>query len=306
MNQLTLSLKLRQDVVTGFSYSFSRALLDRLKMIFESDELYEKYDNGTPGRTSELVENLRHYLSDQMPHYSWVHTIDTAMDGINKNDEAWEEKGKPGLAEGKEKIAKLIAQGYDFLSTFEKGQKGNSSVEIIDASTLKDVLMMRIEDMKFTARTFHCLKAEKITTGADLIRYPFKELLKLRNFGTKTLAEVKSFWERYDIDAEKFGPSINDRFMRIGQIPYTNVPRLTDSDAFKTLLEFSSREPHLEKCGNLLECKVNNDLYQFFTRLRISLGDHNRKNDVYDAYSIVGKHIDDFVNGELREFIEGM
>ncbi|MCA1595865.1 MAG: DNA-directed RNA polymerase subunit alpha [Chloroflexi bacterium] len=52
-------------------------------------------------------------------------------------------------------------------------------------------LSMRIDDLDFSVRTINCLKKEGITTVGELAALSEDELLRLRNFGRKSLTEVR-------------------------------------------------------------------------------------------------------------------
>lgn len=49
---------------------------------------------------------------------------------------------------------------------------------------------MKIEDLKFSVRTYNCLKRARIDTVEQLMEIPDDDLLKLRCFGIKCLKEV--------------------------------------------------------------------------------------------------------------------
>ena len=115
--KLQLKLQLKQDVISGFSYSFSKALLDRLNDLFKNNKVHERRDSGAPKPASSLVDNLCHYLSDQMPHCSWSYVVSP---NISTDDSVWKEKREEMEKSYKEEIEAIIKSGYDFLSTFEK------------------------------------------------------------------------------------------------------------------------------------------------------------------------------------------
>jgi DNA-directed RNA polymerase subunit alpha len=50
---------------------------------------------------------------------------------------------------------------------------------------------VRIEELDFSVRTYNCLKKAGILTIADLVRYNEEELMQIRNFGRKSLDEVR-------------------------------------------------------------------------------------------------------------------
>jgi DNA-directed RNA polymerase subunit alpha len=49
----------------------------------------------------------------------------------------------------------------------------------------------RIEEMDFSVRTYNCLKKANIQTIADLVQHTEEDLMNIRNFGRKSLLEVR-------------------------------------------------------------------------------------------------------------------
>jgi len=56
-----------------------------------------------------------------------------------------------------------------------------------------------IEDLEFTVRTYNCLKSEDIFSVNQLISSSEITLLKIPNFGIKSLIEVKEVLNRYGL-----------------------------------------------------------------------------------------------------------
>jgi DNA-directed RNA polymerase subunit alpha len=52
-------------------------------------------------------------------------------------------------------------------------------------------LALPIEEMDFSVRSYNCLKREGIGTVGDLIQRTEQDLLDIRNFGQKSIDEVK-------------------------------------------------------------------------------------------------------------------
>ncbi len=71
---------------------------------------------------------------------------------------------------------------------------GTREEELVDEHTLhmRKMLKTPLEDMDLSVRAYNCLKAAKINSLADLVRYDTNELLKFRNFGRKSLVEIES------------------------------------------------------------------------------------------------------------------
>ena len=79
----------------------------------------------------------------------------------------------------------------------------DENITFDDASTREDnvvdehILHMRkllktsLEDLDLSVRAYNCLKAAKIDSLGELVRYDTHELLKFRNFGKKSLVEIE-------------------------------------------------------------------------------------------------------------------
>lgn len=77
---------------------------------------------------------------------------------------------------------------------------------------LRKILMTPVDELELSVRSHNCLRAANIKTIADLVRREESELLKFRNFGRKSLAELAEI-----IEAEKlhFGMEV-DRYIKDG------------------------------------------------------------------------------------------
>jgi DNA-directed RNA polymerase subunit alpha len=62
-----------------------------------------------------------------------------------------------------------------------------------------------IEDVDFSVRTFNCLKKESIDTLGHLVQRTEKELLAIRNFGKRSLAEVLQRLDNYSLQLADAG-----------------------------------------------------------------------------------------------------
>ena len=71
--------------------------------------------------------------------------------------------------------------------------KGEVKEDVVDenALQLRKVLKTPLEDLDLSVRAFNCLKAAKINSLSELVQYTQEELMKFRNFGQKSLAEIE-------------------------------------------------------------------------------------------------------------------
>jgi DNA-directed RNA polymerase subunit alpha len=61
------------------------------------------------------------------------------------------------------------------------------------------VLATPIEDLDLTVRSYNCLKRENVTTVGELVQKSEQDLLEIRNFGQKSIDEVKGKLEEMDL-----------------------------------------------------------------------------------------------------------
>jgi DNA-directed RNA polymerase subunit alpha len=78
---------------------------------------------------------------------------------------------------------------------------------------IRKVLLTPVDELELSVRSHNCLRAANIKTIADLVRRDESELLKFRNFGRKSLAELSEI-----IEAEKltFGMDVT-KYLKDGE-----------------------------------------------------------------------------------------
>ena len=92
--------------------------------------------------------------------------------------------------------------------TFE--DSANKEETIVDEHILhmRKLLKTSLEDLDLSVRAYNCLKAAKINTLAELVRYDTHELLKFRNFGKKSLVEIEELLQEkgltFGMDLSKY------------------------------------------------------------------------------------------------------
>ena len=68
------------------------------------------------------------------------------------------------------------------------------------AMKIRPLLMTDLATTELSVRALNCLKAAGITTIADLLSKDRNELLKIKNFGRKSLVELEDFLAKQDLD----------------------------------------------------------------------------------------------------------
>lgn len=125
-------------------------------------------------------------------------TMDVTTDGSVNAKEALTIAGKIL----KEHIEKFITEKIDEPFTQEE--------EEVDAEKqrIANLLKTSIEDLNLSVRSYNCLKSANINTIGELVSRDEQDLLKFRNFGKKSLAELVEVIEdknlHFGMDVSKF------------------------------------------------------------------------------------------------------
>jgi DNA-directed RNA polymerase subunit alpha len=69
-----------------------------------------------------------------------------------------------------------------------------------DTTTLTGDMALTIEELNLSVRSYNCLKREGINTVGDLVQKSEAELLDIRNFGQKSIDEVKAKLEELGLE----------------------------------------------------------------------------------------------------------
>jgi DNA-directed RNA polymerase subunit alpha len=96
----------------------------------------------------------------------------------------------------------------------EPGPKPEESKEGTELSRIRKILEKPVEDLELSVRSQNCLKAANIRTMADLVKREEADMLKFRNFGRKSLAELTAIIEEYGLT---FGWDINKYLKDVGE-----------------------------------------------------------------------------------------
>jgi len=81
-----------------------------------------------------------------------------------------------------------------------------------EVSRIRKILKMSVDELELSVRSHNCLRSANIKTMADLVRRNESELLKFRNFGRKSLAELSAIVEEYGLS---FGMDV-DKYLKDG------------------------------------------------------------------------------------------
>lgn len=98
--------------------------------------------------------------------------------------------------------AKILRDHVQLFINFDIEQEEEQQVTEKDTETerIRKILTTNVDDLELSVRSHNCLKAANIKTLGDLVRKDESEMLKFRNFGRKSLAELMDIVENYGLE----------------------------------------------------------------------------------------------------------
>ena len=87
--------------------------------------------------------------------------------------------------------AKIIKEHFTIFINFDEGQVSTTEEVDEEEERLRKLLDTPVEELELTVRSSNCLKNAGIKTIGDLARKTEDEIAKTRNFGKKSLSEIK-------------------------------------------------------------------------------------------------------------------
>lgn len=119
-----------------------------------------------------------------------------------------------------EASSKLIKH-FEHLIFFEESEARNTDVEenstdieeVLNFDSLSENIFKPIEDLELSVRAYNCLKSAGINTIAELIQKTEGELLRTKNFGKRSLEEIKEVLAKQGIKlGMKISPDLIQKF----------------------------------------------------------------------------------------------
>jgi DNA-directed RNA polymerase subunit alpha len=91
--------------------------------------------------------------------------------------------------------ALILEDHFNLLCRFPTGLESDTEGEVVadaDRLELNENLFRSVDELELSVRAYNCLKTANIRTIADLVQKSEAELLKTKNFGKKSLNEIKT------------------------------------------------------------------------------------------------------------------
>ncbi|MCK9282093.1 MAG: DNA-directed RNA polymerase subunit alpha [Melioribacteraceae bacterium] len=108
--------------------------------------------------------------------------------------------------------AKILKDHINLFINFDNEQEEEKEESKEDAETerIRKILTTSVDDLELSVRSHNCLKAANIKYLGDLVRRDESEMLKFRNFGRKSLAELIEIVENHNLE---FGMDV-DKYIK--------------------------------------------------------------------------------------------
>lgn len=106
--------------------------------------------------------------------------------------------------------AKVLRDHVQLFINFDIEQEEEQTVSPKDSEfeRIKKILLTNVDDLELSVRSHNCLKAANIQNLSELVRRDEQEMLKFRNFGRKSLAELMEIVEtlglEFGMDVDKY------------------------------------------------------------------------------------------------------
>ncbi len=142
------------------------------------------------------VENVR--IGDKNDYEKL--TLDISTDGSITPDDALTQ------------AAKILKEHIQLFINFDIDQEEEQASNQKDSERerVKKILLTNVDDLELSVRSHNCLKAANIKNLAELVRKDESEMLRFRNFGRKSLAELMEIVETLGLD---FGMDV-DKYLK--------------------------------------------------------------------------------------------
>ncbi len=185
----TLTMELRIGIGRGYVPADENKLPDHTIGVIALDAIYTPIKN-----VRYLIENTRVGGSTDYDKL----TLEITTDGSITPEDALSQ------------AAHILLDHVQMFINFDVSKTEEVAEEAEDDETarVRKILLTSVDDLELSVRSHNCLKAANIRNLADLVRREESEMLKFRNFGRKSLAElgmiIDEFGLHFGMDVDKY------------------------------------------------------------------------------------------------------
>jgi DNA-directed RNA polymerase subunit alpha len=95
--------------------------------------------------------------------------------------------------------AEILKEHIEIFIDFESAPEIETEIVDEERTRLREILGRSVNELELSVRAVNCLEIAEIITIADLVKKTDQEMLKYRNFGRKSLNEIKEVLEKMDL-----------------------------------------------------------------------------------------------------------
>ncbi|GJQ62317.1 MAG: DNA-directed RNA polymerase subunit alpha [Melioribacteraceae bacterium] len=186
-----ITMELRFGIGKGYVPSFDQKIADQTIGLIPIDSIFTPLKN-----VHYDIQNVR--IGERNDYEKLTLTVLT--DGSITPEEALSSAGK------------ILKDHINLFINFEVEPEEDKVESEKDAESerIKNILLTSVDDLELSVRSHNCLKAANIKTLSDLVRRDENEMLRFRNFGRKSLAELIEIVENYGLE---FGMDV-DKYIK--------------------------------------------------------------------------------------------
>ncbi len=194
---LNLDVELEVGKGTGYVPAIENITPDQTIGVIPIDSIFTPIKNVTFD-----VENVR--IGDKNDYEKL--SLEITTDGSITPDDALTQ------------AAKVLREHVQLFINFNIEQEEEQTVtpKDVESERIKKILLTSVDDLELSVRSHNCLKAANILSLGELVAKDESEMLKFRNFGRKSLAELMEIVENFGIE---FGMDV-DKYIK--EEPETN------------------------------------------------------------------------------------
>jgi DNA-directed RNA polymerase subunit alpha len=99
-----------------------------------------------------------------------------------------------------DKTTKIAKDHFSVFINFDENNLGLDEDLVEDNERIREILNTPVEELELSVRSSNCLKNANIRTIGELTRKTEDDITKTRNFGKKSLMEIKEKLKEWNLD----------------------------------------------------------------------------------------------------------
>jgi len=98
------------------------------------------------------------------------------------------------------KASAILMKYFSLFVNFKPEEDVDLTEEASESIVENDILLKQIDELELSVRSYNCLKGANISTIGELLKYDKDSLMKIKNFGKKSLNEIAEKLSVYNLN----------------------------------------------------------------------------------------------------------